>query len=146
MCFATLATPAGFEPARAEPNGFQVHRLNHSAIVSNKFPPRFELGLLDSKSKVLTVTPWELCRREGFEPPLQVKKYLRFTIKLAAISTACGIRTHEVNGRQQVIRSGSEGDQIHRIAKLPKTSTTRRPHAPFDLTWITLLFKGVVDV
>ena len=73
-CLATLATPTGFEPARAEPNGFQVHRLNHSAIVSNEFPPRFELGLLDSKSKVLTVTPWELGRREGFEPPLQVKK------------------------------------------------------------------------
>ena len=28
------ATPTGFEPARAEPNGFQVHRLNHSAMVS----------------------------------------------------------------------------------------------------------------
>lgn len=26
-------TPAGFEPARAEPNRFQVCRLNHSAIV-----------------------------------------------------------------------------------------------------------------
>tara|TARA_X000000368_G_scaffold346474_1_gene285822 strand:+ start:8709 stop:9113 length:405 start_codon:yes stop_codon:yes gene_type:complete len=27
-------TRAGFEPAREYPNGFQVHRLNHSAIVS----------------------------------------------------------------------------------------------------------------
>ena len=27
-------SPAGFEPARAEPNGFQVHRLNHSAKVT----------------------------------------------------------------------------------------------------------------
>ena len=27
-------TPAGFEPARAEPNGLAVHRLNHSAIAS----------------------------------------------------------------------------------------------------------------
>ena len=26
--------PAGFEPARAEPNGFQVHRLNHSATTA----------------------------------------------------------------------------------------------------------------
>ena len=25
---------AGFEPARAEPNGLAVHRLNHSAITS----------------------------------------------------------------------------------------------------------------
>jgi hypothetical protein len=29
-------TPTGFEPARVEPNGFQVHRLNHSAIVSSQ--------------------------------------------------------------------------------------------------------------
>ena len=28
-----ISTPAGFEPARAEPNRFQVCRLNHSAIV-----------------------------------------------------------------------------------------------------------------
>ena len=27
-------TPAGFEPTRDKPNGFQVHRLNHSATVS----------------------------------------------------------------------------------------------------------------
>ena len=27
---------------------------------SDEIPPRFELGLLDSKSKVLTVTPWDL--------------------------------------------------------------------------------------
>ena len=26
------ATITGFEPARAEPNGLAVHRLNHSAI------------------------------------------------------------------------------------------------------------------
>ena len=26
-------TPAGFEPARENPNRFQVYRLNHSAIV-----------------------------------------------------------------------------------------------------------------
>jgi hypothetical protein len=29
-----LSTPAGFEPARAEPRGFLVRRLNHSATVS----------------------------------------------------------------------------------------------------------------
>ena len=27
-------TTTGFEPARVEPNGFQVHRLNHSATLS----------------------------------------------------------------------------------------------------------------
>ena len=31
--FQKLATSAGFEPARAEPIGFQVQRLNHSAMM-----------------------------------------------------------------------------------------------------------------
>ena len=30
----TFATMAGFEPTRNYSNGFQVHRLNHSATVS----------------------------------------------------------------------------------------------------------------
>ena len=29
-----MATPAGFEPARAKPNRFLIYRLNHSATVS----------------------------------------------------------------------------------------------------------------
>ena len=28
------STPAGFEPARAQPNRFLIYRLNHSATVS----------------------------------------------------------------------------------------------------------------
>ena len=32
------ATPRGFEPLRAEPNGFRVHLLNHSDTVSLQFP------------------------------------------------------------------------------------------------------------
>ena len=31
------AQSAGFEPARAEPNGFLVHRLNHSATTATYF-------------------------------------------------------------------------------------------------------------
>ena len=31
------ATPRGFEPLRAEPNGFLVHHLNHSVTVSMPF-------------------------------------------------------------------------------------------------------------
>ena len=30
-----MSQSAGFEPARAEPNGFQVHRLNHSATAAD---------------------------------------------------------------------------------------------------------------
>ena len=35
------ATPAGFEPARAEPNGLAGHRLNHSAKVSSTDQEKF---------------------------------------------------------------------------------------------------------
>ena len=31
-----------------------------------KVPPRFELGSLDSKSKVLTITPWDLLSKFVF--------------------------------------------------------------------------------
>ena len=31
-----ITTTAGFEPTRAEPNGFRVHRLNRSAKLSEK--------------------------------------------------------------------------------------------------------------
>ncbi len=32
--YQKVATPAGFEPARAKPNRFLIYRLNHSATVS----------------------------------------------------------------------------------------------------------------
>lgn len=35
-----ITTRAGFEPARAEPNGTCIHRLNHSAIVSQNLLDR----------------------------------------------------------------------------------------------------------
>jgi hypothetical protein len=31
---ANVPLPTGFEPVRAEPNGFRVHRLNHSATTA----------------------------------------------------------------------------------------------------------------
>ena len=34
--FSKRATPRGFEPLRAEPNGFLVHLLNHSDTVSSQ--------------------------------------------------------------------------------------------------------------
>ena len=38
----SYAQSAGFEPARAEPNGFLVHRLNHSATTA-----AMKLGILN---------------------------------------------------------------------------------------------------
>ena len=44
-------TPVGFEPTRAEPNGFLVHRLNHSATVSLNVGVALRVGSA-GKSKI----------------------------------------------------------------------------------------------
>ena len=36
--------------------------LSRESMVKRKVPPRFELGSLDSESRVLTITPWNLVR------------------------------------------------------------------------------------
>ena len=37
ICGAEKATARGFEPLRADPNGFLVHHLNHSVTLSMSF-------------------------------------------------------------------------------------------------------------
>ena len=37
-----------------------------------KVPPRFELGLQDSESWVLTITPWDLSEYEGLDEPMSM--------------------------------------------------------------------------
>eukprot|EP00985_Skeletonema_marinoi_P026857 scaffold21207_cov198-Skeletonema_marinoi.AAC.13 len=49
-----IARRAGFEPARPEANGFQVHPVNHSGTVVKQVRPRIELGLLESEPNVIT--------------------------------------------------------------------------------------------
>ncbi len=64
-------------------------------------PPRFELGLLDSKSKVLTVTPrnrrwWKRNSNLLFKSPL--KKYsvqLFFSVLLVCLHVACGFKKYQ---------------------------------------------------
>ena len=49
----TVPLSAGFEPARGDPNGFLVHRLNHSATTTHVKP---ELILWDSADAVAMYT------------------------------------------------------------------------------------------
>ena len=35
------------------------HKLFESHMYFHQVPPRFELGSLDSESRVLTITPWD---------------------------------------------------------------------------------------
>ncbi len=37
--------PAGFEPARGNPIGFQVQRLNHSATTADEHIPKFNKSI-----------------------------------------------------------------------------------------------------
>ena len=43
--YNSISTPAGFEPARENPNRFQVYRLNHSAIVPQILHRHIYIGL-----------------------------------------------------------------------------------------------------
>ena len=52
-------TLTGFEPARVEPNGFQVHRLNHSATVSFTLTGNRTRGNC-LEGNYVTTTPLEL--------------------------------------------------------------------------------------
>ena len=40
---------------------FPKQRKNKKEKNCQEVPPRFELGSLDSKSRVLTITPWDRC-------------------------------------------------------------------------------------
>lgn len=53
--------PAGFEPARGNPIGFQVQRLNHSATTATHYIPCFLLKLVG----VTKLSSQKLCSRWG---------------------------------------------------------------------------------
>ena len=70
-----ISLTTGFEPVRAEPNGFQVHRLNHSATSAAKYrlclmfnilkSPRWRLVSTSSFRKVNTTLKLIRCRQDS---------------------------------------------------------------------------------
>ena len=67
------STPKGFEPLRAEPNGFLIHLLNHSDTVSSAA----SLQSAPEPSPMLHIIPQcLLCRR----PSLTVDTFLAFSL------------------------------------------------------------------
>ena len=52
------AQSAGFEPARAEPNGFLVHRLNHSATTASYRKWSAEILAAEGATYAFTVLPY----------------------------------------------------------------------------------------
>ena len=49
-----------------------VHRLCESHMYSHHVPPRFELRSLDSKSRVPTITPWDLAHDNSRNLPSNI--------------------------------------------------------------------------
>ena len=81
-----MATPAGFEPARAKPNRFLIYRLNHSATVSS---------LADNKKSNPggTRTP-KLVLRSQARYPLRhrTSKWLEVSEQVVLVSWPSGLR------------------------------------------------------
>ena len=59
--------PAGFEPARVEPIGFQVQRLNHSATTAHVYSPLFFLYTLYYEDKYIDSSSFFSCRYLEYE-------------------------------------------------------------------------------
>ena len=76
MIKKTYAQSAGFEPARAEPNGFLVHRLNHSATTAS-----LKEGC---KNPTVLCPVWKV---EGSNPPL-IRKIKFFPFELSSVRDA----------------------------------------------------------
>ena len=59
-------TPKGFEPLRAEPNGFLVHHLNHSVTVSLAFKEKGIAGLRFSLEAFVSIVAGAPVQTAGF--------------------------------------------------------------------------------
>ena len=53
-------TARGFEPLRAEPNGFRVHHLNHSVTLSCRGCLQFCIVKINAFHMLRTKTNWEI--------------------------------------------------------------------------------------
>ena len=62
---ARASTPKGFEPLRAEPNGFLVHLLSHSDTVSSAEVPHW---LLKHSQSTVVHQPRRLMMSEALLP------------------------------------------------------------------------------
>ena len=77
-------TPKGFEPLRAEPNGFLVHHLNHSVTVSLMVMPNM---------MTITIITIELCRSVDRKVPV------RCLFGIRSVSDRCPFGVHSVSVR-----------------------------------------------
>ena len=66
-------TPRGFEPLRAEPNGFLVHLLNHSDTVSCSAASCFKSSLLTAKAQPIGAAGTTPTAAEAHPQPLHRK-------------------------------------------------------------------------
>ena len=64
------------ESKNERPENSHKSERSDAKIVGGQVPPRFELGSLDSESRVLTITPWDLVVRGGLLSHIFDKAFL----------------------------------------------------------------------
>ena len=63
-----ISQPAGFEPARGNPIGFQVQRLNHSATTAVINPAELHNGQENTLDPGRSKNLWKPCGNKSSQP------------------------------------------------------------------------------
>ena len=83
------ALPAGFEPARGDPNGFQVHRLDHSATTTPH-------PLLNAPPPLTAVRTWSLPTKQKVTGTPLVKEIVSLRSRRIAQQGRWKVKSPEV--------------------------------------------------
>ena len=76
----------------------------------NEVPPRFELGSLDSKSRVLTITPWDQREQSVAFAPIKLKRHI------AAVTLALANRIQCYN--QSILLQHAAESDVYRVSEI----------------------------
>ena len=149
-------TPRGFEPLRAEPNGFLVHLLNHSDTVSCSAASCFKCSLLTAKAQPIraagtTATaaeahPQSLHRKDPHRPAsCQRRTATRHAKKMTFKRTSTfndPPRTRTWNLRLRRPTPYPLGQRASWKKLTPRTAKTKRASQPRDSASATLSLKA----
>ena len=123
--YKIFTQPTGFEPVRAEPNGFRVHRLNHSATTA--VPSTVWAKVVEVEEKLFaaikvfhTVSFWTRCTHyllldawsDNVSHTLELKAHQHTRTWLDSIST---MTKHAQSAGFEPARAEPNGFLVHRL-------------------------------
>ena len=79
-------------------------------------PPRLELGSLDSKSRVLTITPWDLAQSTGLFLSCAC---VVPTVSYITVYGSCGYEAEVSDGTLALESSSAEKGMLHHVSIHP---------------------------